>query len=76
MEDRGGQRDPQSPNDRIQNIEQELRPKFGIKGMIFSYDGESLKIFGITIWRKKNEKVDSSSDGSDDAGIDGDELRR
>ena len=28
-------------------------------------------------WREgKNEKVDSSSDGSDDAGIDGDELRR
>ena len=66
-----------SPNKQIEELQQNLghEPK-GLKGMIFSYDGESLKIFGITIWRKKNEKVDSSYDGSDESGIDGDELRR
>ena len=67
-----------SPNKQIEELQQNLghEPK-GLKGMIFSYDGESLKIFGITIFRrKKNEKVDSNFDGSDDAGIDGDELRR
>ena len=68
---------PDSPNKQIEELQQNLghEPK-RVEGMIFSYDGESLKIFGITIWRKKNEKVDSSYDGSDDAGIDGDELRR
>ena len=68
---------PDSPNKQIEELQQNLghEPK-RVEGMIFSYDGESLKIFGITIWRKKNEKVDSNSDGSDDAGIDGDELRR
>ena len=68
---------PDSPNKQIEELQQNLghEPK-RVEGMIFSYDGESLKIFGIAIWRKKNEKVDSNFDGADDAGIDGDELRR
>ena len=68
---------PDSPNKQIEELQQNLghEPK-RVEGMVFSYDGENLKIFGITMWRKKHEKVDSNSDGSDDAGIDGDELRR
>ena len=65
--------------DDFDNVDDNLHPHFEVKGMIFSYDGESFKIFGITIFKrrkKQDEKISNDFDGSDADSNSGDELRR
>ena len=59
-----------TPSQKSDELQQNLghEPK-RIEGMFFSYDGKDLKIFGMTVWRKKkhekadNDSIDSHSDG-------------